>query len=205
MSSARFWLAASVAGLVLLSQSAIWAAVTVNFQGHLYDVNGAPVDLGFANAVTFKPGFNPSSIACTYGDAVCNVSASYYNAAIADGNIIPVGVGVFTVGNGLFSGTGTTNAAAGTKIYLVGFKGLSPDVNVLGTSNDASYLVPAGMGTVNIDAALANQFTFGNHFSDGIQVGRLPTPEPSTFVLGLMGFGYLLRQSRRNGRTSRSR
>lgn len=182
---------------ILVPIASATAAATVNYQGLLYNTSGSPLQGGFVIAGTFKPGFNPVDVACTYGDAFCNVGNEYYSMGVADGTIRPIGSGAFTGLGGTFSGTGITNEPAGSRIYLFGFPAFSGYDGVLATSNDSSYVVPPTGGTTTINAALTNQFIFGQKFGDAIAVAGLPIPEPATATLAALAVFALIASRRR--------
>jgi hypothetical protein len=196
--SKRFLAASAFLALLFLAPIPLWAAATVDYQGFLYGGSFGPfapfqpVVNGFVVAGTFAPGFNPSSIPVVYGDFAENVGSDYYAKAVADGNIRPIGPGTFTDGTGHFSGSGMTSDPTGTRIYLFGFWTPVPAssglFSTLGTSSDASFLVPTVGGTTTVDASTANQFFFGGTHNNGISLGVLPFPEPSTFILAAVGF-----------------
>jgi PEP-CTERM motif len=198
MVSTRFLAASFFLALLFLVPSPMWAAATVNYQGFLYGGSFGPfapfqpVVNGFVVAGTFAPGFNPSSIPAVYGDFAQNVGSDYYAKAVADGNIRPIGPGTLTDGTGHFSASGMTSDPTGTRIYLFGFSTPVPSnsgaFSTLGTSSDASFLVPPGGGITTVNASMANQFVFGGTHNNGISLDVLPFPEPSTFILAGVGF-----------------
>jgi hypothetical protein len=183
----------------LIPTSVGLGAATVNFQGYFYNGFGQPAFGDRAIIGTFAPTFAPSMIACTYGDFVCNVGTNYYEKAVADGNILPIGEPAIVQANGFFIGSGQTDAPAGTKIYLFGLPQSGGLESALATSTDPSYLVPDMGGTTNIDAALANRFTWHGNvpYANGIRYGILPFPEPTSAILALVAFAPLLGLRRR--------
>lgn len=191
------WFRVAALSLVLLPPTAnfVFASATVSYQGFMYDTNGLPAVGDRAIAATFAPAFDPYDIACVYGDVVCNIDVDFFEHAVADGNIFPIGNFVTIDESGFFTGSGMTDASEGTKIYLFGLRFALE--GAIATSGHESYLVPATGGATNIDAVLANQFVFGNAFGNGISYGILPFPEPSTTTLALIGLASLLSIRRR--------
>jgi hypothetical protein len=193
-----------------LSASPILAATTVNYQGYLYNFNGAPIDGGVVIAGTFAPSFHPPQDLCDYGDAGCNFGTEYFRLAVADGKLFPIGTGASTDSAGFFSGTGMSNDPAGTPIYLFGFQSPAAltvgggDFGALATSTDASYQIPVGGGPANIDAALANVFILGKKYNGGLAVDVLPFPEPSSVILAIVGVAGLLLLGNAQPRRSQS-
>jgi hypothetical protein len=193
----KCWFRLATLSLAFLfgTSSLVFASATVSYQGYMYNFNGLPAEGDRAIAATFAPAFDPFDIACVYGDDVCNIDADFFEHAVADGNIFPIGNFVTINANGFFTGSGTTDAPEGTNIYLFG---LNYSIEgAIATSSHDSYLVPAMGGTANIDAALANQFVFGNPFENGIGYGILPFPEPSTTTLAFIGLVSFLSVRRR--------
>jgi hypothetical protein len=188
--SSAFIVAFALGASLLLTHKA--CSAIVNFQGTLYDFFGAPVQGGRVIAGTFKPGFNVSNYACTYGDFVCNTYTNNYSLAVADGNFIPLNTGVLTNTFGVFSGSGTSTAT-GSQIWIFGFTGSQPVAvgmgeEVLASGFGSSFLVPS-FGSTTVTASGANQFIFGQSFNTGFQTTGLPFPEPDTG--GLVAFGAI--------------
>jgi hypothetical protein len=188
-----------VAAVCLLVPAAIApAAATVNFEGFLYDGFNGPLWGGSVIAGTFAPGFDPTDIPCVYGDSSCNVGAEYYNLAVADGTIRPIGSFAIANSSGFFSGSGITNEPAGTPIYLFGFNPSENYSAVLATSSHAAYLVPAMGGSTSIHAVQADSFIFGFKLGRGFSVDGTPIPEPTTLtLLALTALPYSLFYRRR--------
>jgi hypothetical protein len=178
--------ALTACGVLLPTDTA--GAATVNYSGTLYNNSGAPIQGGLVIAGTFKPSFNVSNYACTYSDAFCNPYDNNYSLAVADGNFIPLNSGVVTNVAGLFSGSGISTAA-GSQIWLFAFTGSQPNGNggeVLASGSGGSYLVPAS-GSTTATALGANQFIFGEHFSNGFKTAGLPFPEPASAAILAVG------------------
>jgi hypothetical protein len=189
----RFRLAVIFALAIGVLALPTWAATTVNYQGHLYDRFGSPISGGVVIPVTFAAGYNPVNISCDYGDSGCNIGTEFYRLALADGKLFPVGSGASTDVLGTFSGTGTTNDPAGTRIFLVGLRdpllltGGGDDFGALASSTSSSYQVPVS-GAANLDASLANIFIYGVAKNGGIGLDGLPIPEPCSALLAGIGF-----------------
>jgi hypothetical protein len=113
-----------------------------------------------------------------------------FQRAVMDGNLIPIGAGTLSDGNGVFSGSGVTSAVTGTPIFLFAFGGSDSSgwiQNVaFATSTDPSFLVPLS-GIASLDASLANLPLLGGSpvFSGLVLSGGLPFPEPTSVALGL--------------------
>jgi hypothetical protein len=191
MCRSRTTLALALMAAVLAPADMASADANVNYSGKLlHSPGGLPVDGGFVIAGTFAPGFEPSTYFQVYGDGSGNVAPNHYMNATFAGSFLPIGLPVLTTAAGFFAGSGTTNAAAGTPVYVFAFP-VHPDLGqqfgVIATGSDAAFLVPAGMGSTSINFNLANNFLFGSGTANGLAAGQLPIPEPHTFVLTVIG------------------
>ncbi len=197
-----------VFGLVSLTSE----AATVQYSGNLFgEYGGGPVSGGLVIAGTFAPNFDPHYYNCFYGDEACNLFGGAYEEAVADGNFIPIPFesiipfpGTYiTDQNGAFSASGTTNAPAGTPIWLWAFEDNSRESahQVLASSTDPSWLTPAqSVGLTWINASEADIFVLGNSHPQGVELTVTPFPEPTSMALSLLG-GLVVLGSRRRGRS----
>lgn len=163
------------------------SAATVGYSGYVFG-DGSPVVNGYVIAGTFAAGFDPLNYTCFYGDSACNLNVDAYSSAVADGNFLPIGAGVLTDSSGAFSTTGTTDAAAGTPVWLFAFgdAGTSSSHQVLASSSDPSWNVPAQpLGATLINAVAADLFVMGQTHPLGVEVTGVPVPEPGTWLLAL--------------------
>jgi hypothetical protein len=173
------------------------AGATVSYHGLLKDPT--PPQGDFVIAGTFRPGFQPWQYSHIYGDAYGNLDFNHhYSHAIADENWRPIGVGTLADASGAFSGSGTTTGIDGLPIYLFLFDNPNPDTTwffALATSTNPLWSVQND-GDIIIDAARANQFTYGYKQGDRIALSVIPFPEPSSAIaVAVMTFALLRRRT----------
>lgn len=184
-------------GVALASASSLPAQV-VTYSGQVFDEFG---DLGtpgaYVIAGTFREGFDPYDYNCVYGDEACNQVGGEINgervpafeAAVFEENFFPIGEGVLTDAGGVFSGSGMTDAAVGTPIWLFAFDSEgagSSDAffQILATSVSAPWQVLPGLTQIN--AREADTAVMGFPRGDGIAFSVIPFPEPSAGLLVLL-------------------
>ncbi len=183
------------------------SAATVEYSGKLFanellnSVSGAYVIAG-----TFAPGYDvvgEGTLVSGYVhdnlDADNNLEPGAYDRAVANGIFIPIGLGAITFPDGAFSASGTTNASVGTPIWLFAFGDGTTHSNtqVLASSSDTAWLTPAQpSGSTTISASDTNLFVLGVEHPEGVALAYLPTPEPTSLVLSLLG-GLVILGSRR--------
>jgi hypothetical protein len=163
-------------------------AAGVDYSGRIFH-EGSPVVGGLVVAGTFAPSFDPHSYACIYGDMACNLDPFAYDSAVFDGNFIPIGAGDLTDGTGFFSASGTTDAAAGTPIWIFAFQDASRNsfFQALASSTNASWVVPAQpLGQTQLNASNANVFVMGDSHLQGISLTVIPFPEPNSACMALL-------------------
>jgi hypothetical protein len=172
------------------------AGATVSYHGLLQDPT--PPQGDFVIAGTFRPGFQPWQYSYTYGDAYGNLYFNHYSRAIADENWRPIGAGTLADAGGAFSGSGATTGIDGLPIYLFLFDNPNPDITwyfALATSTNPPWSVQND-GDITIDAARANQFTYGYKQGDRIALHGIPIPEPSSAIaVAVMTFALLRRRT----------
>lgn len=173
-------------------------AATVQYSGSVFFNFGTPIVGGYVVAGTFAPGFDPynggqhsgTNYNCVYGDDVCNLNPGAYDAAVSDGNFIPIGTGTVTDQNGRFSTSGSTSTPAGTPIWLFAFEDNSRDsgYQVLASSSNPAWQTPSQpTGVTTLTASDANLFVLGTSHPRGVALRGIPIPEPSSMALSVLG------------------
>ena len=173
------------------------AGATVSYHGLLQDP--PPPQGDFVIAGTFRPGFQPWQYSYTYGDDYGNlIYPDHYSRAVGDGNWRPIGAGTLADASSAFSGSGATTGIDGLPIYLFLFDNPNPDITeyfALATRTDPPWSVQND-GDITIDAARANQFTYGYKQGDRIALSVIPFPEPSSAIaVAVMTFALLRRRT----------
>jgi len=214
----KFSLLTSLSVCVFGLVSQVTSAATVEYSGSVFSLGG-PADGSYVVAGTFAPGYKPFSgsddfdtysnstlyeindLYCVYAATVfdCNIEAGAYDTAVSDGIFTPIGLGTLTDQNGFFSTSGTTDAPAGTPIWLFAFEGNDTDAGtqVLASSTDSTWLIPAQpAGVTTLVAGNADLFLFGVGHPQGVVLTGVPIPEPTSLVLSFLG-GLAILGSRR--------
>jgi hypothetical protein len=184
---------------LFLSTVGTASAGVLRYSGTVTYDGVVPVANGFVIAGTFKSTFSPYSYKYAYGvDGDGNMDSPRLSQAIADGNFIPIGPGVVTSANGLFSGAGISDTPPGEPIYLFAFNHPTPDLAdhfALGTA--PTWVTETA---TFINGADASSFVFGTNLNSTITLQVLPTPEPS--AVGMLAVGLVAIAGRRCWRRS---
>jgi hypothetical protein len=179
-----------VIAVLVVSGPAVVSAATVEYSGTLFSFFGTPQFGGSVRAGTFSAGNTAESWILANSDAFDNVSEHVYTAGVSSGVIVPIGPGATNQFDGTFVGLGATSAPEGSQIWLFGFESMSTSTltQVWATGTDPSWFVPAQPdGFTTINTSTATIFKFGNDFADGIQLGIVPFPEPTSGCLAACG------------------
>ena len=183
--------------LVILASPKMVCSQGVSYLGYLTDQFGDPLVGGAVVVGTFDPNFDPFEYTCFYGDSICNLNGGAFFNAVSDGNFVPIHTTI-SIAGGLFVGSGLASVPEGEPLWLFAFEDASFNslYQVLASSTDPAWQVPASGQSTFIHAANANLFEMGMSGPNGVQLSVIPIPEPSSSVLCLMSAACCLRRNR---------